>query len=59
MKIACQNMPPLRGLNLMGADFYKDVTPTALGVCDANVISKTVTQRIKSFRDSNYGELHP
>jgi len=31
MNIDGQNMPPLRGLNLFGADFYKDVAPTALG----------------------------
>jgi hypothetical protein len=30
MKNDGQNMPPLRGLNLFGADFYKDVAPTAL-----------------------------
>ena len=26
-----RDMPPLRGLNLFGADCYKDVAPTALG----------------------------
>jgi hypothetical protein len=26
-----RDMPPLRGLNLFGVDFYKDVAPTALG----------------------------
>ena len=31
MRIDGHNMPPLRGLNLFGTDFYKDVTPTALG----------------------------
>ncbi|MCO5052964.1 MAG: hypothetical protein M9920_11750 [Verrucomicrobiae bacterium] len=50
MKINSQNMPPLRGLNLLGAGFYKDVAPTALGIGRAQVSGETVIQK-------NYDEL--
>ena len=46
MKINGQNMPPLRGLNVFGAGFYKDVAPTALEVSHAKVTSETVIQKI-------------
>ncbi|HEX5399745.1 MAG TPA: hypothetical protein VFY06_11940 [Verrucomicrobiae bacterium] len=46
MKIDGQNMSPLRGLNLLGADFYKYVAPTALGEGAANAASETVIQKI-------------
>ncbi|MCW5551158.1 MAG: hypothetical protein KIS67_03220 [Verrucomicrobiae bacterium] len=46
MKIDGQNMPPLRGLNLFGFNFYKDVTPTALGNSRMRMTSETVIQKI-------------
>jgi hypothetical protein len=46
MKIDGQNMPPLRGLNLFGSSFYKDVAPKALKDSTTNVANETVTQKI-------------
>jgi hypothetical protein len=42
MRIDGLNMPLLRSWNLFGADFYKDVTPTAFDVCRATMTSETV-----------------
>ena len=39
------NMPLLRSWNWFGADFYKDVTPTAFGICRVNVIGEVVIQK--------------
>jgi len=46
MKIDGHNMPPRRGLNLFGADCYKDVTPTALRTNHRKTICETVIQKI-------------
>jgi hypothetical protein len=45
MRIDGLNMPLLRSWNLFGVDFYKDVTPTAFGICRAT-ISESVIQKI-------------
>jgi len=45
MKSDGLNMPLLRSWNLFGADFYKDVTPAAFGICRATAISETVIQK--------------
>jgi hypothetical protein len=37
MRIDGLNMPLLRSWNLSGADFYKDVTPTAFDICRVTV----------------------
>jgi hypothetical protein len=42
MRIDVLNMPLLRSWNLFGADFYKDVTPTAFSMGRATATSKTV-----------------
>jgi hypothetical protein len=47
MRIDGLNMPLLRSWNLFGADFYKDVTPTAFGICRPTMVSKAVIH--KSF----------
>jgi hypothetical protein len=46
MRINALNMPLLRSLNLFGADFYKDVTPTAFDVCRATATGEVVVQKI-------------
>lgn len=50
MKIDGLNMPLLRSWNWFGAEFYKDVTPTAFDVCRATVTSELVCHR-------TFGEL--
>jgi hypothetical protein len=42
MKSDGLNMPLLRSWNLLGADFYKDVTPTAFSMHRVTATSKTV-----------------
>jgi len=46
MRIDGLNIPLLRSWNWFGADFYKDVTPTAFDVCRANMTGKIVIQKI-------------
>jgi len=42
MRINGLDMPLLRSWNLFGDDFYKDVTPTALGNCRAFMTGETI-----------------